>query len=348
MATDHVTLNVGGRLFYTTRGTLEFSRAGFFEALLRRWNHSSANVVASPPVQVAPPDETSQERPAKRLRGDSESHNTDPFVSVDNETCQATITMCSPGGTAIGNNTEEESSPLFIDRDPDAFEDVLYFMRTQQIKPSTSIDVCKVKQLSIEAEFLGYEILAQACETRLTKIVELIRPPPKTIAYSDTAILGNRGNVNRPRKEIKVPEGQVIYIEFASIWGLETLEQAQRVNLGFYRRTSDRLPAGQRQIRSITIICSGKRSMENPFAQRIGICISPKDKNDKIGIICAPVVTGVLWQVHYWIGPPSQIPQLGGGTSDQRVPERLDPLSLLLPSEESEPRVLEDSQDHNG
>jgi hypothetical protein len=330
MATDRVTLNVGGRLFYTTRGTLEFSKAGFFEALLRRWNHASN--VNNSPAEEETPDEASH-RPAKRLRGErDDNHNQmDPFVSVDNETCQATITMFSPGATAT---TEEESSssPTFIDRDPDSFEDVLYFMRTQQIKPSTSIGACQVKQLQIEAEFLGYEILVQACEACLTKIAEIHRPPPNIIAYSDTAILGNRGAVNRPRKEIKVPEGQVLYIDFASMWGLETLTEARRVNLGFYRRTSERLPAGQRQVRSITIICSGKRSMENPFAQRIGICISPKDNNDKIGLICAPLVTGVLWQVHYWIGPPSKIPQLSGGTS-QLASGRLDAMSLLLPEE---------------
>lgn len=343
MATDHVTLNVGGRLFYTTRGTLEFSRAGFFEALLRRWNTNSA-LASTPAIAHESSHDVStsqsEDRPNKRLRLESDTHQMDPFVSVDSETCQATITMCSSTGGGASNTTDEDISPIFIDRDPDAFEDVLYFMRTQQIKPSTIIDACKVKQLQIEAEFLGYDILVQACRSSLAKIAELHKPPPKTIAYSDTAILGNRGAVNKPRKEIKVPEGHVLYIDFASIWGLDALTESRRVNLGFYRRTSERLPAGQRQVRSITIICSGKRSMENPFAQRIGICISPKDKNDKIGLICAPGVTGVLWQVHYWIGPPNQIPQLGGGglsSSSQLTSERPpDNLSLLLP-EEAEP-----------
>jgi len=202
MATDHVTLNVGGRLFYTTRGTLEFSKAGFFEALLRRWNPSLS--VTSCPAEQEPQDGTPQ-RPNKRLRGDSDNQQSDPFVSVDNDTCQATITMCSSAVATTTSSTEEETLPIFIDRDPDAFEDVLYFMRTQQIKPATSIDVCKVRQLQIEAEFLGYDILVQSCKACLSRIAELRRPPPKLLAYSDTAILGNRGTVNRPRKEIRRP-----------------------------------------------------------------------------------------------------------------------------------------------
>lgn len=132
--------------------------------------------------------------------------------------------------------------------------------------------------------------------------------PEKEVAFSDTVILGNRGAVNRPRKEIKVPAGHVLYVDFVSVWGLETLDENRRVNLGFYRRSSERLPPGQRQVRSITILCSSKKHTESPFANRIGICISPKDKNNKIGLICAPLVTGILWQVHYWIGPPNKIP----------------------------------------
>ncbi len=320
MASDHVTLNVGGRLFYTTRGTLEFSKAGFFEALLWRWN--AASIVPNSQNKQSDQEE-SCERPAKRLRKDTTGS------SVPD------ITSCNSGRDTVAATENLPSTPIFIDRDPDAFEDVLYFMRTHQIKPATSIDACKVKQLQIEAEYLGYESLSQACQSRLNQLAQLHHPVP-TVAYSDTAILGSRGGVNRARREIKVPAGHVLYVDFASIWGLETLNESRsRVNLGFYRRCSERLPDGQRTVRPITIICSGVRTMENPFARRIGICISPKDKNDKIGLVCAPFVQGILWQVHYWIGPPNKIPQLSGGSIT--VPERLDAMSLLLKEEEQEP-----------
>jgi hypothetical protein len=125
-------------------------------------------------------------------------------------------------------------------------------------------------------------------------------------------------------------------LDFASVWGLETLDETRnRVNLGFYRRSSERLPEGQRTIRPITIFCSGFRNTENFFARKIGICLSTKDKNDKIGLVCAPFVQGILWQVHYWIGPPTQIPQLSGGSP--AAPERPDAISLLLGQPEMEP-----------
>jgi len=326
MASDHVTLNVGGRLFHTTRGTLEFCKAGFFEAMLLRWNAASSAV---PNSHNEPSDqEESCERPIKRLRGDIDS--------VQSLTAMSTYDTTDRVASMPMNNSL--SAPIFIDRDPDAFEDVLYFMRTHQIKPATSIDACRVKQLHIEAEFLGYESLSQACQSRLSQLAELHRPV-SSVAYSDTAILGSRGGVNRARREIKVPEGQVLYVDFASIWGLETLDEARnRVNLGFYRRCSERLPDGQRTVRSITIICSGVRTMDNPFARKIGICISPKDKNDKIGLVCAPFVQGVLWQVHYWIGPPNKIPQLCGGNTT--VHERPDAISLILKDEEQEPTAV--------
>lgn len=309
MASDHVTLNVGGRLFYTTRGTLEFSKAGFFEAILLRWN--SAPALPSPHSEPSDHEE-SWERPVKRPRSEGGNHIT------------------------VAARVEASSAaPIFIDRDPDAFEDVLYFMRTHEIKPATSIDACKVKQLHIEAEFLGYESLVQACQSRLTHLTELHRPLPVK-AYSDTAILGSRGGVNRARREIKVPAGHVLYLDFVSVWGLETLDETRnRVNLGFYRRSSERLPEGQRTIRPITIFCSGFRNTENFFARKIGICLSTKDKNDKIGLVCAPFVQGILWQVHYWIGPPNQIPQLSGGST--AAPERPNAISLLLGQQEMEP-----------
>jgi hypothetical protein len=135
--------------------------------------------------------------------------------------------------------------------------------------------------------------------------------------------------VNRPRKEFHVPAGHVFYVDFASVWGLETLDETRRVNLGFYRRSSERVPAGQRQVRSITILCSSNRSVDNPFAKPIGICISPKEKYDKIGLICAPLMTGILWQVHYWIGAPEKIPQLGGmGSPPTNL--RQDPFATLI------------------
>jgi hypothetical protein len=121
----------------------------------------------------------------------------------------------------------------------------------------------------------------------------------------------------------------VFYVDFASVWGLETLDETRRVNLGFYRRSSERVPAGQRQVRSITILCSSNRSVDNPFAKPIGICISPKEKYDKIGLICAPLMTGILWQVHYWIGAPEKIPQLGGmGSPPTNL--RQDPFATLI------------------
>lgn len=334
MAADHLTLNVGGRLFYTTRGTLEFSKAGFFEALVKRWAPSPRKSVDSNFTDDQ--DSIATDRPAKRPRRQPSVSEMSPCVLVDSSKTseEPTVTMCSSDNGASEDSLS--SVPVFIDRDPDAFEDVLYFLRCQRIKPATSIDACRLQLLEIEGEFFGYEALVRACQAQLSKLAQLQRPTPPAIAYSDTALLGNRANVNKPRREIKIPDGQLLYIEFASIWGVDTLSDTQRVNLGFYRRSSERMPEGRRQLRAITIICSGRRNMDNPFAQRIGICISPKGKNDKVGLICAPVVPGILWQVHYWLGPASQIPQLSGGGKIRAAPERPDPISLLLNDESNE------------
>jgi len=329
MASDHLTLNVGGRLFYTSKGTLEFSRAGFFEALVKRWAPS----LTLGPATDDPDDNHSRGRPAKRPREESLGQMSPCVLVASAPSGEATFTMCTGGS---GASETPPSQPVFIDRDPDVFEDVLYFLRCRRVKPAASIDVCRLRQLQIEAEFFGYEELSNACQVHLSNLAKLRRSAPTPAAYSDTALLGNRANVNKPRREIKIPDGQVLYIEFASIWGVETLNETQRVNLGFYRRSSERLPEGRRQLRAITIICSGQRDMEQPFAQRIGICISPKGKNDKVGLICAPVVPGILWQVHYWIGLPGQIPQLFGGDPGRAASEQRDPISLLLDDENEE------------
>jgi hypothetical protein len=122
MATDHVTLNVGGRLFQTTRGTLEFSKAGFFEALFVRWNNppeSSSNDFTSEASQTDEDDRHAMERPSKRLRSENQIA---PFVLVDSEAPgEPTVAICS-SGTGNAPFSGPSSSPIFIDRDPDAFD----------------------------------------------------------------------------------------------------------------------------------------------------------------------------------------------------------------------------------
>jgi hypothetical protein len=125
MASDHLTLNVGGRLFHTTRGTLEFSKAGFFEALLKRWNTPPEAATLShdftPEGSPTDQDETSvsSRRPAKRRRAENQIA---PFVLVDSESPGGpTVAICS-SGTGSTAFSGPSSSPTFIDRDPDAFE----------------------------------------------------------------------------------------------------------------------------------------------------------------------------------------------------------------------------------
>lgn len=121
MATDHVTLNVGGRLFHTTRGTLEFSKAGFFEALLARWNDPQQTIAPeASQTQDDPPLDTSDDEPSKKRRR-SEGQIA-PFVLVDSEAPgEPTVAICSSGSNdRMPNNAL--SSPIFIDRDPESFE----------------------------------------------------------------------------------------------------------------------------------------------------------------------------------------------------------------------------------
>ena len=331
MASDRITLDVGGRLFHTTRGTLEFSQAGYFEALLRRWGSASDDRTPSKKRRRMGPSE--EEAQSKMSPFVVEGARLPPSHPISRDT------SCSSDA-----DLRPTTEPLFIDRDPDAFEDVLYFMRTHQIKPTTRVDACKAKQLQIESLFYGYDLLTQACQECLSQLATIHRPPlpePTPEVYSDTVVLGRRGNLNRPRKEMLIPRGQVLYIDFASLYGLEAphianLPDNQRISLGFYRRPNERLVPGQRRTLNATIICSGTKerwlqsSSNSQYHQKIGVCVSPKGPCNKMGIACsAPIIPGLLWQVHYWVGPADRIPGLkcGGGASVNPVAPRPDPLS---------------------
>ena len=71
--------------------------------------------------------------------------------------------VSADGDDAPGGGQRE----IFIDRDPDRFADVLSFMRTSCLPSAVEEDLHRLRDLRVEAEFLAYDALLDACDKAL-------------------------------------------------------------------------------------------------------------------------------------------------------------------------------------
>lgn len=297
-ASDIVTVNAGGRLFMTTINTLVSSGARFFQALLGQTGSALADQVSA----VTPVG-------TKRARLEE--------------------------GGANDTGTGSPAS-IFVDRDPDIFADVLYFMRCNCISPKMEDDPVRLKMLHTEAEFFIYDALSNACSKQLEdlKFKAMAEKALKNglKAYSGCVTV-SKGD---PEAAIKVPEGQVLFIVSATLGGdcrarrysnYPTTPAEGKSIPGCYLHPCGKDDDGDFQLFYITvrnqnvepcciahigldqIHCSGGNAPMNvDFKQEIRTCISVGNHDEeKIYLRCSGAGT---WFVHYWVGHPSTIPQL--------------------------------------
>jgi hypothetical protein len=103
------------------------------------------------------------------------------------------------------DSMDEENVPstLFVDRDPDVFEDVLYFMRSNKINPRAEQDSVRLKMIQIEVEFFAYDALLEACKKQLEEVAKA------------------KGEWHSTRvdicKCIRLAEGEIFYLKSATL-----------------------------------------------------------------------------------------------------------------------------------
>ena len=101
----------------------------------------------------------------------------------------------------------------FIDRDPDRFADVLSFMRTSRLPSAVEDDLHRLRDLKVEAEFLAYDALFNACEAAEAALAS----PPGGEETAESKMFYVDPHANEPDRwgeevRIRVPKGQVLVI----------------------------------------------------------------------------------------------------------------------------------------
>jgi len=104
------------------------------------------------------------------------------------------------------DSTDGVDSSIFIDRDPDLFADVLFFMRSGgRLSAKTKQDPARLEDLVCEADFFIYDRLKSACLESL----EREKPWQGFLSLSGQRI-----------GWIRIRKGQVVYIVSATLTGL--------------------------------------------------------------------------------------------------------------------------------
>jgi len=127
MASTRLRMNVGGRIFETSKTTLVNSGSAFFGALLGSTGEAFSEGLPSISSR-------------KRLR----TLNEEDDEEDDEE--------------------DTELREVFVDRDPDVFKDVLYFMRSMRLPALARSDPARLADLKCEAAFFGIGALEEACD----------------------------------------------------------------------------------------------------------------------------------------------------------------------------------------
>lgn len=284
----------------TSASTL--STATYFQAMLARWrscDESSSHIVTP-----------QQPKKKIKLKKEKEKEEGDVFSGAEDDT-------------------------LFVDCDPDIFEDVLYFMRRRRIKPSTAIDLSRLEQLSIEADFFSYDALSEACHKKIQE-----QQISRTARYGCSII---ERNDDYDDAYIEVEEGEVLYLMSAILVGECRMKRSQgRDNEdsghGVYLQTLEANDTGDFQLlfniynekeesffsddgeyapRCIAHVgldhSRPTHSVNIDFRCHLDMCVAPP--NGSKGRVMLTSVGSGTWNIHWWVGRPEDIPNLGKSIS---------------------------------
>jgi hypothetical protein len=236
---------------------------------------------------------------------------------------------------ACRNDTKDARS-IFVDRDPDVFADVLYYMRCNALPPRAKTDFARLEMLRAEAEFFVYDALIQACTDQLEALnsiakTSLEEEEPKEARFESVVI--SRGGEGAT---FECEEGSVMYIDYAVLSGdcqvrryknyPKEGEEGKSIP-GCYIQTRFEDCLGDFQLSyclfdgehtastieyclahvGLDHIHCGNIPMNVDFRQDIRVCLGPRERSN---IILLEVEGAADWHVHYWIGPPETIPPL--------------------------------------
>ena len=198
--------------------------------------------------------------------------------------------------SADGDDAPGGHRELFIDRDPDRFADVLSFMRTSRLPSAVEDDLHRLRDLKVEAEFLAYDALLNACEA-----AEALASPPEETAESKMFFVNPHANEpDRWGEEVRisVPKGQVLVITQVTPTPTNnpldwTLRAESKSELGVIAQYHPDTPATE-------------YSKQPKFLQW-GMNLILEGGDDEAVSFDAK---GADWSVMCWIGHPSKIPGL--------------------------------------
>ena len=185
---------------------------------------------------------------------------------------------------------------IFIDRDPDVFADVLRYMRTSRLPAAAAADVHQLADLKLEAEFLAYDALLNACEA-----AEALASPPEETAESKMFFVNPHANEpDRWGEEVRigVPKGQVLVIT-------QVTPTPTNNALDWILRAESKNELGViAQYNACTLPEDRQSQLE--FLQRdMNLVLEGGDDE-----VVAFDSNGAEWSVLCWIGHPSKIPGL--------------------------------------
>ena len=198
--------------------------------------------------------------------------------------------------SADGDDAPGGHRELFIDRDPDRFADVLSFMRTSRLPSAVEDDLHRLRDLKVEAEFLAYDALLNACEA-----AEALASPPEETAESKMFFVESHESNPHAWGEdvrIRVPKGQVLFITQVTPTPTNnpldwTLRAESKSELGVIAQYHPDTPATE-------------YSKQPKFLQW-GMNLILEGGDDEAVSFDAK---GADWSVMCWIGHPSKIPGL--------------------------------------
>jgi hypothetical protein len=185
---------------------------------------------------------------------------------------------------------------IFIDRDPDVFADVLRYMRTSRLPAAAAADVHRLADLKLEAEFLAYDALLNACDA-----AEILGHPEEFAQSKMFYVAPNASQIDDwgEEKIISVPEGQVLFIS-------QVTPVITNSSMSEWRLRAD-AKGEMAVIAQYHVKAPGtKGDATHKFLQRDMNIVLDGGENEEVRFDAI----GTGWDVICWIGHPSKIPGL--------------------------------------
>ena len=328
MASDRVIVNAGGRRFETTTTTLMSSGSAYFLALLGY----TGSALGSLPRNL---------------------NENDSAVAITPHTNGRKRTRTDDGADIEENATERPAAlkEVFVDRDPDLFENILYFMRSNHLPSKVRKDMDRLEDLKDEALFFGFQELGSACENALKElrdaIQEALKPEPKPKAKCYTFKVEYDEDCT-----ISVPKGEVLFVASATLAGKVHsrrykpsdkvikerrkngedsdmddeyavehcyLDPSRQGDSGDFQLLAS--VSGREYISIAHVAIDYSTGIETyagmnlNFREDLGLCLAPFETSENRNIRLNSSGSGD-WHVVCWVGEPSAIPQLHSCNAD--------------------------------